>query len=172
MPHALFGKPVRNGSPRFAAPCQLILAPIILLALTCARNAQQPFQQCIASANELVLVSLIRYSSSVRPKIHLGSAEVLESARKRLLDTAIARQAEAEVDKREQWAAVTAPGQALGGSALTIDPEQLNTPTARAARLIANVSNTLVVRINATTLSLLPECLCISTLAVALPRLF
>lgn len=82
-------------------------------------------------------------------RAHYFVAEMLESARNRLLATALARQAEAEAEKREHCVAVTASGQVLGGSALAVDPEQLNTPSARAARLVANVAHTLVVCIHA-----------------------
>ena len=67
-------------------------------------------------------------------------------ARKRLLRAAAARHAQAEAERREHWLPVTASGQALDDSTLTIDPEQLNTPSARTSRLVANVAHTLVVR--------------------------
>lgn len=69
---------------------------------------------------------------------------MLGAARERLQRAALVQHAQAEADQRAHWAA-TAADQEKDRTPLTVDPEMLNIPSARVARLVANVAHTLVV---------------------------
>ena len=70
---------------------------------------------------------------------------MLDAARKHLLETAAAQHALADAGRREHWVSLTEGEKAPGESTLAVDPEHLNTPSARTSRLVANVAHTLVV---------------------------
>lgn len=81
----------------------------------------------------------IPYSFTLLP------ADLLNAAQERLQRAALVQHAQAEADQRAHWAA-TAAGQDRERKPLTVDPEMRNIPSARVARLVANVAHTLVVR--------------------------